>query len=117
MPNPSVAPIVLSKTLGVKLGGVFAPVVLLSFVGGMLLWRALQPATNHPQLDKKLAELSRDNAHLQESLQRLADAVAARTETPMTAVQAEKAQVPKPPSGKLAMLKRVLDDNIRLRKA
>jgi len=115
MSTPNALQAALSKTVAIKVGTIFAPAVLLSFVGGMLAWRALQPAAENSQLDEKLAELSASNAQLKENLQQLVNKLEAQATNPQQTAQ-NKAQGHETTSkSKLAMLKRVLNDNIKLR--
>ncbi len=97
-------------------GGVLlAPVAVLSFIGGMLVWRALQSSTDKAEIDKKLEAY---NSELKEQFQALAQQLTAAPNTvPVEPEYAPTAQIKTAPpsSSKLAMLKRVVDDNIKLR--
>lgn len=115
----------LGKAAAVKVGSIFVPAMLVSFVGGMLVWRALQPKQDAVQLeavqselDSKLAALSAGNEQLQEGLRQLVEKIETSPEKLQQAeTQSPQAVTPeKTPKSKLAMLKRVLDENIKLRK-
>ncbi|CAK0762519.1 hypothetical protein CCP3SC5AM1_310008 [Gammaproteobacteria bacterium] len=109
----------VNKAVAIKLGSILAPAVLFSFIGGMLLWRTLHP-DNHAALQEKLADLSADNAELKQQFQKLSSNPAATVPMPAI-VPPIKATPPiflsksTTSVGKLAMLEKVLEENIQLR--
>lgn len=109
----------VNKAIATKMGIIFAPAVVLSFVGGMLLWRALH-TNNDKLLQKKLADLKSDNAELKQQLQQLPDTFASKIPAPVMVIQEKGPQpifLPKSTTStkKLGMLEKVLEENIQLR--
>ncbi len=121
MTTPSLLQAALSKTVAIKVGSIFAPAMLLSFVGGMLLWRALHPS-DEQAVKTQLAELSSNNAELKQKLQQLAETLAAQSAafnaatTPNPAVtKTAPTQAKSTSASKRALLKQVVEENLQLR--
>lgn len=114
--NPNlISTTTLNHAVAIKLGSILAPAVLLSFVGGMLLWRALHP-NNQAALEEKFEKLRDENKELHNKFQKLTVNLAPPPPplplSPTPLIFASKTSTS--PS-KLTMLKKVLEENIQLR--
>jgi len=116
MLNPNFFPASMAgHALAIKLGGILAPAVLLSFIGGMLLWRALHP-DSQAALEEKLEKLREDNKELHRKFRQLSENLSA-TPPPVSLSPEPLSPLSKNTTspGKLTMLRKVLEENLQLR--